>query len=67
MALKICTPEDVREHLEKLELWQLKRLSRLSKVPYTTLYGLRQGVTRDPRLSTINAIAPHYRACQRPH
>lgn len=37
----------------------------MSSTPYTTLYNIRAGVVLNPRLSTINSIAPHYRVAAR--
>lgn len=63
--LSAPTPDSVRSLLGKLSLWQLKRLARMSSTPYSTLYKIRAGSVVDPRLSTINAIAPHYRVAAR--
>ena len=63
--LNAPTPDSVRSLLGRLTLAQLKRLARMSGTPYTTLYNIRAGAVTDPRLSTINSIAPHYRVAAR--
>ena len=63
-ALATPSPGTVRKHLLRLKLFQLKALSRASKVPYTTLFNIRSGDTLDPRVSTVRAIEPHYAKAQ---
>ena len=59
-SLLCPTGEFVCEALNRLELWQMRALAAASAVPYGTLYKIRAGAVTDPRLSTVNAIAPHF-------
>lgn len=59
MSTSIPTAADVRASLQALTAKQLQALSGLSGVPVTTLYNLRNGTTKDPRLDTVGAFMPH--------
>ena len=49
----------VREWLQPLAKPQLQRLADLSGVPFGTLWKIRSGDTKDPRIETVRQIAPH--------
>lgn len=59
MSTSIPTAADVRATLQALTAKQLQALSGLSGVPVTTLYNVRNGTTKDPRLDTVGAFMPH--------
>lgn len=59
MSTLIPTAAEVRSDLLGLTAKQLQALSTLSGVPVTTLYNIRNGTTKDPRLDTVGAFMPH--------
>lgn len=65
-SLQVPTSEHLSWAIDALEPWQLKRLSKLSKVPWSTLRKLKYSYTTNPRLETVQAIAAHYRAALTP-
>lgn len=42
--------------LEPFDNAQLQRLSELSGVPFTTLWNIRAGETKNPRLETVREL-----------
>ena len=52
--------EQVKARLDRLR-GQWGRISRESGVPYTTIKNLMQGLTKDPRSSTINTLRNYLR------
>ena len=59
MENDIPSSAQVRQWLAPLSVQQLRRLSEVSGVPLTTLWNIRAGHTKDPRLETVRQIAPH--------
>lgn len=65
-SLQCPAPEHLCWAIDALEPWQLRRLSKLSGVPWPTLRKLKYRNTLNPRLETVRAIADHYRAALTP-
>lgn len=65
MALKTPTSAQVRELLAPLTPKQLTKLAELSKVPFTTLYKVRNGETKNPGIDTVHKLLPHVSAALR--
>lgn len=59
MSTHIPTLDDLRVVLTQLSYPDLRKLSRVSGVPYTTLWKVRSGETPNPRLNTVRAFWPH--------
>lgn len=53
-------PRVIRQHLKRLKLVDLRLLSQISGVPYTTLFNIRSGDTPNPRSGTVHAISLAY-------
>ncbi len=49
----------VRAELQALSHAQVQELSKLSGVPFTTLWKVRAGETRNPGLDTVRMFWPH--------
>ncbi len=54
----IPTPQDVRDKLSALSHAQVLALAERTAVPFTTLWKVRTGETKNPRLETVFAIWP---------
>ena len=65
MSTHIPSAEAVRKWLEPLGHAQLQRLATLSSVPFTTLWKIRSGETRDPRIETVRQLHPHVKAASK--
>ena len=59
MENMIPTSLQVRERLATLTYGQVTALARLSGVPLTTLWKVRNGDTQDPRIDTVAQFLPH--------
>jgi predicted transcriptional regulator len=59
MNTTIPSAADVRAKLEPLTNAQLQKLADLSGVPFTTLWKVRAGETKDPRIDTVREFLPH--------
>lgn len=66
MALKTPTSAQVRELLADFTLKQLEVLAALSGVPFTTLYKIKRGETKNPGIDTVHSLLPHVSAAMRP-
>ncbi len=53
MDNKFPTAADVREMLSPLTTAQTEALADASKVPFTTLLKIKNGVTENPRIDTV--------------
>jgi predicted transcriptional regulator len=53
------TSTEIRDRLSPLSYAQIAVLSRLSGVPVTTLWKVRNGETSDPRIDTVAQFLPH--------
>lgn len=53
MGIKIPTAAEVRERLSSLKTAQIQALSDASSVPFTTLLKIKNGITENPRLDTV--------------
>ena len=51
--------EEVREALSPLSLSQREALAKLSGVPFTTIYKIKRGETRNPGIETVGQFMPH--------
>jgi predicted transcriptional regulator len=58
----IPSAEDVRARLSPMSYAQVQRLAELSGVPFTTLWKVRGGETKDPRIDTVRQFMPHVEA-----
>lgn len=56
MNTPIPSALQVRAWLLPLDSKQLQRLAELSKVPFGTLWKIRAGDTKDPRIETVRQI-----------
>jgi hypothetical protein len=59
MTTHIPTCDDLRVVLGRLRHGDLQRLSRVSGVPFSTLWKVRIGETPNPRIGTVRAFWPH--------
>lgn len=50
------TMTSLLKKLEALDGGEIVSLSKSSGVPYNTILNLRKGVTKDPRVSTVDAL-----------
>jgi len=58
MAYELPTVQEIREGLEALSFAEMKSLCEQCRVPFTTAWKLRTGVTTDPRIETVRALWP---------
>lgn len=59
MNIEVPSVEAVREALAGLTLKQIERLGELSGVPWSTIYKIKRGETRDPGMDTCGRFMPH--------
>lgn len=59
MNSAIPSAEAVRAALAPLSLKQLEKLAELSGVPFTTIYKVKRGETRNPGIETLRQFMPH--------
>ena len=59
MSTYIPTPEELRNLLAILRHAELQRLSKVSGVPFGTLWKVRVGDTQNPGIATVRAFYPH--------
>lgn len=62
MNSSIPTAAEVQAQLMRLGHAQMHELSRLSGVPFTTLWKVRAGDTTNPGLETVRKFMPHVKA-----
>ena len=55
----IPSPDELRQVLANLTRQDLEKLSRLSGVPFGTLWKVRTGETPNPRVATVRAFWPY--------
>lgn len=65
MQNQIPRAADVRAKLEALGHAQTQELSRVSGVPFTTLWKIRSGQTANPRIETVCQFMGHINALDR--
>jgi hypothetical protein len=58
MVTSIPSAAEVRLRLEKLPHAELKGLACASAVPFTTLWKIRSGETRNPGIETVRQFLP---------
>ena len=66
MNKQLPTAENVRAWLVPLSRAQLLMLSDLSGVPFGTIWKIKDGQTKDPRIETVRAIAMHLGKAAKP-
>ena len=59
MEVNIPSAIELRAELERLSHAQMQELSRLSGVPFTTLWKIRAGDTENPGIETARRFMPH--------
>lgn len=64
MASSIPSVDEVRRCLKALGHSQLQALARLSGVPFTTLWKVRNGETENPGLETVRKFMPFLSAAR---
>lgn len=55
----IPSVDDLRESLRRLSHAETRKLAQDSGVPFTTLWKLRTGETRNPGIETVRTFLPH--------
>ena len=58
-AIDIPSAADVRDRLTRLSHAQMKALAASSGVPFTTLWKVRTGETKNPGVETVRQFWPH--------
>lgn len=56
---------DVRAELEALGHAETQELSKISGVPFTTLWKIRDGTTKNPGIETVRQFVRHIRDVKR--
>lgn len=56
MNSTIPSAEEVRERLRSLELAKVRDLANASGVPFTTLWKMRSGETKNPGIDTVRKV-----------
>lgn len=64
MRSNIPSAAEITRVLQSLTHRQVTALVALSGVPFTTLWGIRDGATTNPRIETVRAFLPHVRAAK---
>lgn len=59
MSPLLLSPEQVRAQLAPLTHAQLQALAKASGVPFTTLWKVRSGVTKNPGIETVGKFLPY--------
>lgn len=59
MISVVPTAAAIRQELVALSHAELQHLARLSTVPFTTLWKIRDGTTRNPGIETVRLFVPH--------
>ena len=59
MHTQIPPISDVQQKLKGLGHAEMHSLSRLSGIPFTTLWKIRDGVTKNPGIETVRVFYPH--------
>lgn len=59
MHTQIPPISDVQQKLKSLGHAEMHELSRASGVPFTTLWKIRDGVTKNPGIETVRVFLPH--------
>lgn len=53
--------EFVKSELKKVDLAKLRVLAAKKELPFQTLYNIRKGITKFPRVDTVERIAKRLR------
>ena len=53
--------QTVKIRLAQMELSALRQTAATIDVPFGTLYKIREGITKNPRIKTVEKIAKHFR------
>ena len=51
----------IKKRLATTPMSRLYRLSKDTKVPYGTLWNLKERITRNPRFETVRLLAAHFK------
>lgn len=62
MEAAFPTVAAIREALDPLTIAQLTALAETSGVPFTTLYKIKLGDTKNPGIETVRKFLPHLTA-----
>jgi hypothetical protein len=64
MITALPSVAEVRAKLEVLSHASMQRLAKLSGVPFTTIWKIRDGTTRNPGIETVGQFLPHLAAAE---
>ena len=64
MSADLPTAASIRAALETLTYAQGQRLSLASGVPFTTIWKIRDGITKNPGIETVRMFLPHLESLQ---
>lgn len=59
MSMQIPSVSDVKRGLESLSHAGVQELSRVSGVPFTTIWKIRDGTTENPGMETVRKFWTH--------
>ena len=59
MSMQIPSVSDVKTKLESLSHASVQELSRISDVPFTTIWKIRDGTTGNPGMETVRKFWAH--------
>lgn len=59
MSMQIPSVSDVKRGLESLSHSGVQELSRISGVPFTTIWKIRDGTTENPGMETVRKFWTH--------
>ena len=59
MTTNIPPTSDFRARLESLGHAKIQELAKVSDVPFTTLWKIRSGETKNPGIETVRLFSPH--------
>ena len=59
MSTPIPSVADIQAQLAPLSHAALQRLAKASGVPFTTIWKIRDGTTKNPGLDTVGQFLPH--------
>jgi predicted transcriptional regulator len=66
MDMSFPSIEEVRAVLEPLTLKQMEALAERSGVPFTTIYKIKRGETKNPGIETLRQFVKHIEQPRKP-
>lgn len=66
MNTDIPTVDEIRDALKPFTHAPMQRLAKLSGVPFTTLWKIKDGTTKNPGVATVRQFLPHVSAAKLP-